>query len=61
MGCKWIFFSKTKGRWEHRKFKARWVARGFTQSYGIDYQEAFAPIDKLNTVRIILSVAVNQD
>ena len=61
MGCKWIFFSKTKGRWEHRWFKARWVARGFTQSNGIDYQEAFAPINKLNTVRIILSVAVNQD
>ena len=44
------FFSKIKGRWEHRKVKACLVARGFTQSYGIDYQETFVPIAKLNTV-----------
>ena len=37
------------------------MARGFTQSYGIDYQETFAPVAKLNTVQIILSIAVNQD
>ena len=42
-------------------FKARLVARGFTQSYGIDYQETFAFVAKLNTVWIILSAAVNQD
>ena len=43
------------------RFKARLVARGFTQSYGIDYQETFTPVAKLNTVRIILSIAINQD
>ena len=37
------------------------MARGFTQSYGIYYQETFALVAKLNTVRIILFVAVNQD
>ena len=35
------------------------VARGFTQSYGIDYQEMFAHISKLNTVRVLLSMASN--
>ena len=37
------------------------MARGFTQSHGIDYQETFALVAKLNIVRIILSIVVNQD
>ena len=40
---------------------SRLVANGFTQSYGIDYQETFAPVEKLNTVRVLLSLASNLD
>jgi Reverse transcriptase (RNA-dependent DNA polymerase) len=36
------------------------VAKGYTQTYGIDYQETFAPMKKINIVRILLSIAVNQ-
>ena len=37
------------------------MAKGYTQSYGVDYQEMFAPVAKLNSVRILLSLAANQD
>ncbi|KAE8716080.1 Detected protein of unknown function [Hibiscus syriacus] len=42
-------------------YKARLVARGFTQTYEIDFTETFAPVAKLNTVRVLISLVVNCD
>ena len=37
------------------------VAKGYTNSYGIEYQETFAPVAKLNTIRVLLSLVVKHD
>lgn len=41
--------------------KVRLVAKGFTQTYGIDYKKAFAPVAKMKSVRLLLSIAANRD
>ena len=41
------------------RYKARIVAKSYTQTYGVDYFETFSPVACLNSIRILFSVAVN--
>jgi hypothetical protein len=55
---KWIFKTKFCPNGSVDTHKARLVARGFTQQYGIDYHDTFSPVVKPVTVRLVLSLAM---
>lgn len=61
ISCKWVFKQKLDQEANVSRYKARLVARGFTQRYGEDYLETFAPVVKFPTMRIILALAAHED
>jgi transposase InsO family protein len=61
MGGKWVFRTKRGPDGTIIKYKARWVAQGFTQKYGIDYNETFAPVARFDSIRAILSLVAHHD
>ncbi|KAD7477010.1 hypothetical protein E3N88_00146 [Mikania micrantha] len=57
IGTKWVFRNKTDENGQIFKNKARLVVHGFSQEEGIDYDETFAPVARLEAIRLFLAYA----
>ena len=58
---KWIFKIKRDAKGVFEKYKARIVVRGFSQIAGLDFNETFAPVVRIESIRIILALAAAND
>jgi transposase InsO family protein len=61
IGCKWVLTVKRDEAGRVVRFKARLVARGFTQTAGVDYKETFASVVKFSSIRMIFALAAQLD
>nr|GEV67747.1 hypothetical protein [Tanacetum cinerariifolium] len=57
IGTKWVYMNKKDERGIVIKNKARFVAQGHTQEDGIDYEEVFAPVARIEAIRLFLAYA----
>ncbi|GJW60593.1 putative ribonuclease H-like domain-containing protein [Tanacetum coccineum] len=61
IGTKWVYRNKKDERGIMIKNKARLVAQGYTQEEGIDYDEVFAPVARIEAIRLFLAYASFKD
>jgi len=60
IGCKWIYTIKLRADGSIDRHKACLVALRNRQEYGLDYEETFAPMAKMTTVRTVMAIAVSK-
>ena len=57
IGLKWVFKVKKDPNGNIVKYIARLVAKGYAQQHGVDFDEVFAPVARIETVRVLLALA----
>ena len=61
IGAKWVLKAKRNAAGEVVKYKARLVAKGYAQRYGIDYEETYAPVCRIGSIRVLMALAAHFD
>ena len=61
IGVKWVLKTKRNAAGEVVKYKARVVAKGYAQRYGIDYEETYAPVCRIGSIRVLIALAAHFD
>ena len=61
IGTKWVFRNKLNEHGDVVRNKARLVAKGFTQTEGLDFDESYAPVARLDAIRLFLAFAAHND
>ena len=54
---KWIYKIKHAVDGSIKKYKARFMARGFSRKEGVDYEETFAPVARYASIKAVISIA----
>lgn len=57
IGVKWVFRTKLNSDGSVNKLKARLVVKGYAQIFGVDYSDTFAPVARLETIRLLLAIS----
>ena len=60
IGCKWVYKVNHNSDGTVSRYEARLVAKGYAQTYGIDYEETFSPVAKMATICTIIAVAASK-
>ena len=61
IGCRWVFVVKFNPDGSVARLKAHLVAKGYAQTYSVDYSYTFSPIVKLTFVHLFISLAASYD
>ena len=59
VGGRWVYARKETD--SGNNYKARYVAKGYSQTLGVDYHDTFAPTAKFVTLRFLVQMSVNHD
>ncbi|KAL2237863.1 UNVERIFIED_CONTAM: Retrovirus-related Pol polyprotein from transposon RE2 [Sesamum indicum] len=61
VGCKWVYKRKLGANGEVTAFKAKLVAKGYTQGPGVDFEETYSPMAMTKSIQILIAIAAWYD